>query len=240
MLPLCGESVSLASIGFIPDGNRRYAQLHGMSLLQAYNAGTDKAWDVLEWITKYPQIKVGTFWMLSTENLARSKAELAILFRIFEKQLEHVKSAPIFAEKQIRLNFIGRHSAFPARLQRKLAEVEELTAGHKECTVNLALGYGGRAEIVDAAKKLAEDYKQGKIDLPAVNESTFRNYLYSDFKDPDLIVRTSGTRRLSGFLPYHSAYSELCFIDKHWPELTEQDVARVISDFESRERRFGR
>lgn len=232
--------MALNSIGFIPDGNRRYAQMQGYNLLQAYNAGTEKAWDVLEWLTKYPQIKVGTFWMLSTENLARSRAELAILFKIFEKQLDKVQKTDIFNTHDIRLRFIGRTEEFPTALKEKMNEAETHTENNKARTINLALGYGGRAELLDAAKKLAQEHRNKNLDLNTINEDSFKNYLYSNFQDPDLIVRTSGTKRLSGFLPYQSAYSELCFLDKYWPELTEQDVAQAINSYEEKERRFGR
>lgn len=236
-----GAKMNLTSIAFIPDGNRRYAEQNRISLLKSYQAGTRKAWDVLEWLTKYPAIKTGTFYTLSLENFHnRSSLELRALFRIFEHELDSIKSKAIVEREKIRFKFLGRTGLFPKKIQEKITAAEELTAGNKKHTVNLAIGYNGQAEIVDAAKKLAEDYKARNISLESIDEKAFRNYLYDSFPEPDLLIRTSGTKRLSGFLTYQSAYSELCFIDKHWPEFSEADLDSAISEYESRERRFGR
>ncbi len=227
----------LNSIAFIPDGNRRYAEKMGISYLSAYRMGTQRAWDVLDWILKYPSIKAGTFYTLSAENLNRNRAELMLLFRVFERELDSIKEKTVFEANSVRLKFIGDLSAFPKRLREKMLWAEHMTADFGQRVVNLALGYSGREEIVNAAKSLAIDYAHGSVaDLKQVDEEKFRSYLYSDFPDPDLIVRTSGTQRLSGFLTYQSAYSELYFIDKCWPELEERDIAAAVSEFSQRQR----
>ena len=126
------------------------------------------------------------------------------------------------------------------KLQEKMAQAETYTQDFNKRTIDLALAYDGQAEIVDAAKKIAEDYQHNQLSLDSLTTSKFNEYLYSLTPPPDLIIRTSGTKRLSGFLTYQSAYSELYFIDKYWPEFTEQDFNRAIAEYESRERRFGK
>ncbi|MFA5125932.1 MAG: polyprenyl diphosphate synthase [archaeon] len=230
----------IESIAFIPDGNRRYAKQAGISLAESYSLGTGKAWDVLQWLSKYPSITTGTFYTFSLKNFERSKTELNILMRIFEKELDKVKEHKFIPEQGIKINFIGRKEVFPKNLQKKMAETEEYTSQFNSKTINLALGYDGQAEIIDATKKFAEEVAEGKVSPDSLNQETFRKYLYADFKAPDLIVRTSNEQRLSGFLTYQSSYSELAFIDKYWPALTEQDIDKVITDFDNRERRFGK
>ncbi len=232
--------LELNSIAFIPDGNRRYAKLGGINLLQSYQLGTNKAHEVIDWLLKYPQIKVGTFYTLSLENMNRTKLELHALFKIFERELNKVSEGSSFDVNEIRLKFIGRRNMFPQKLQDKMADAEKFTENFSNKTINLALGYNGQAEIVDAAKKLAIDAKENKVDLDSVNEKNFGKYLYGDFPSPDLLIRTSGTQRLSGFLTYQSAYSELYFLDKYWPEMNEADLTTAVRDYYERQRRFGK
>lgn len=230
----------IESIAFIPDGNRRYAKQVGISLAQSYSLGTQKALDVVKWLSKYPSIKTGTFYTFSLKNFERSKLELDILFKIFEGQLDKAKKDPLFKENGISLKFIGRREMFPQKLQEKMTSVEEYTSDFKNSQINLALGYDGQTEIVDAAARFALDVQNGKAKPEDLSTGNFSKYLYADFKAPDLIVRTSNEQRLSGFLTYQSSYSELAFIDKYWPEITENDVNKVITTFEERERRFGK
>lgn len=230
----------LESIAFIPDGNRRYANHAGISLAQSYSLGTSKAWQVIDWIKKYPKISTGTFYTFSLKNFERSKKERSLLARIFEKELDKVKTQKIISDNGIKLKFIGRREIFPKKLQKKMSEVEKYTSQFNNKQINLALGYDGQAEIIDAAKKFAQEVSEGRITPNELDTKNFKHYLYADFKAPDLIVRTSNEHRLSGFLTYQSSYSELAFINKYWPALTEKDVDKVISDYESRDRRFGK
>ncbi|MCX6804181.1 MAG: polyprenyl diphosphate synthase [Candidatus Diapherotrites archaeon] len=230
----------LESIAFIPDGNRRYAKLAGISFAKSYSVGTQKAWDVLEWLKKYPSITTGSFYTFSLKNFQRSKLELSVLMKIFEHELDKVKKKKIIVENGIRLRFIGKRELFSKSLQKKMTEVEKYTSQFDSKVINLALGYDGQTEIIDATKKFASDVASNKITPNELDTETFRHYLYSDFKAPDLIVRTSKEQRLSGFLTYQSSYSELAFIDKYWPELTETDVDKIVFDYETRERRFGK
>ncbi len=230
----------LESIAFIPDGNRRYAKLANISLLESYSIGTSKAWDVLNWLTKYPSIKVGTFYTFSLKNFQRSSLELKVLMRIFEKELDKVKKQKILKDYNIRLKFIGRRELFPKNIQEKMLDAEKYTSQFNERTVNLALGYDGQSEIVDAAQKFAIDVKKGKVLPETISTDSFRKYLYHDFKEPDIIIRTSNEKRLSGFLTYQSAYSELAFVNKYWPQLEEKDLDKIVNDYTSRQRRFGK
>ncbi len=230
----------LSSIAFIPDGNRRFAQKKGISLLESYLQGTQKAWDVMHWLSNFPQIKTGTFYTLSLENLTRNQIELSLLLKIFDKELDKAAKSDLFEKQGIALRFIGQIELLPQKLQDKMKVLSEQTSVHDAKTINLAIGYSGQTEIVFAAKKIAEQYKQGLLSLSDLTAQSFRKFLYNDFHFPDLIIRTSGTQRLSGFLTYQSAYSELYFLDKYWSEIEQTDLHTAVSEFESRERKFGK
>jgi len=227
------------SIAFIPDGNRRYARKQGISYAEAYALGTQRAWDVIGWLKQYPKIKAGTFYTLSLENLSRSRFELHALMKLFERELDKVKSKSVFEEQGIRLKFLGRLDLLSKKVREKIEVAERYTENFGGKQINLAIGYNGQAEIVDAAKAFAEKYRKGEASLEELNEESFSKYLYSAER-PDLIVRTSGTQRLSGFLTYQSAYSELYFTQKYWPEFQKEDLQQAVQDFEERERRFGK
>jgi len=238
ILNLCETMIE--SIAFIPDGNRRYAKLSGISLLESYSVGTSKAWDVLSWLTKYPSIKVGTFYTFSLKNFQRSRLELKVLMKIFDRELDKAKKQSVLQKEGIALKFIGRRDQFPTKLQTKMKDVEKYTSNFGDRTVNLALGYDGQTEIIDAAQKFAMDVQSGKTLPETLSVDNFKKYLYGDFAEPDLIIRTSKEQRLSGFLTYQSAYSELAFIDKYWPQIGEADIDKIITDYTTRERRFGK
>jgi tritrans,polycis-undecaprenyl-diphosphate synthase [geranylgeranyl-diphosphate specific] len=230
----------LTCIGFIPDGNRRYAKEKGMSYIQSYLAGTKKAWEVVSWLADYPDISVAIFYTLSLKNLQRPQEELSVLFKIFENELDEIMHKKEIYENGIQIKFIGRKNVFPEKLQKKMFKVEEYTSQFHEKFIFLALGYDGQTEILDAAKKLALKYSIGELDIGKISVSDFNKYMYGDFKNPDLIIRTSKEQRLSGFLTYQSAYSELAFVEKYWPDLTREDLDKIIKDYESRDRRFGK
>jgi tritrans,polycis-undecaprenyl-diphosphate synthase [geranylgeranyl-diphosphate specific] len=230
----------LSSIAFIPDGNRRFAQKNGISLLESYRLGTQKAWEVIDWLRKYPSIKTGTFYTLSFENLTRNKTELSVLFKIFDKELDKAADNLVFEQEQMNIHFVGKLEALPKRIQSKMHLLEKKTSDFKNKTIHLAIGYSGQNEIVDAAKKIAEQYKQGFLQLSDITTENFSRFLYAPIPEPDLIVRTSGTQRLSGFLTYQSAYSELYFTPKYWPEFEKKDLAQAIQSYENRKRNFGK
>ncbi|MDH5754932.1 MAG: polyprenyl diphosphate synthase, partial [Candidatus Bathyarchaeota archaeon] len=146
-------------------------------------------------------------------------------------------------ENKVHVKVIGRIGLLPKSLQRLITDVEKATQNYNEYFLNIAFAYGGRAEIVDAARKIAEKVYEGKLDPENIDEQTFEQYLYTSHmpkQDPDLIIRTSGEERLSGFLLWQSAYSELCFLDVYWPEFRLIDLLRAVRTFQKRMRRFGR
>jgi tritrans,polycis-undecaprenyl-diphosphate synthase [geranylgeranyl-diphosphate specific] len=189
-------------------------------------------------------VKVLTFYTLSLENLEkRPKRELDYLFRIARKELNDIieNRENIVHRNMVRLSFVGRLDLLPRDLQEKMKRVSELTGDYSKQHVNLAIAYGGRQEIVDASRRIAADARKGKIGPGRINEGLFRQYLWTNgFRDPDLIIRTGGEKRLSNFLPFQSVYSELVFVDSLWPEFSKSDFVKAIRDYEERERRFGK
>ena len=142
-------------------------------------------------------------------------------------------------QENIRIRFFGRRHLFPEDIQKTISEAEEMTKDNTAYNLNICFGYGGREEIVDASKKLAQDVKDGKVSPENISEDMLDTYMYLDDK-PDIIIRTGGDHRTSNFLSWQSAYSEWFFVDKMWPEFEEEDFKAVLDDFKSRDRRFGK
>lgn len=232
--------MSMNSIAFIPDGNRRFAASNHLPLTAAYQLGTQRSWEVMGWLSDYPSIKVATFYTLSLENITRSAAELTLLFDIFEREADKILKEEAFKSQEFSIKFLGRLERFPARLRAKMDLIQERSQDYAKRVINVAMGYNGRAEIVDAAKRIAQDAIKNPAALNTLNEETFKNYLYSNFQDPDLIIRTGHTQRLSGFLTYQSVYSELYFMNKFWPDFNKDDLRVAVDEFAQRARRFGK
>ncbi|MBN3037230.1 MAG: di-trans,poly-cis-decaprenylcistransferase [Candidatus Diapherotrites archaeon] len=220
----------LSSLAIIPDGNRRYAFKNGLSFAKAYAAGMDKTREAVEWCAD-SGVRTATVWTLSTENLQRTRAELGVFLGLVENRFRSLLDSEELVDNGIRLKFVGRLGMLPQGVQDVCARLEEQTRNCSRFVLNMALGYGGQAELVDAIKAL-----QAKA-LP-VTEENLAGCLYVP-ESPDLIIRTGGTKRLSGFMPWQSAYSELYFSEKLWPEFTKQDFDAAVADYASRERRFG-
>ncbi|MCD4740308.1 di-trans,poly-cis-decaprenylcistransferase [archaeon] len=220
----------LDSIAFIPDGNRRYALNNNLSLLKAYSLGFDTAQNIAEWCFERGMTEV-TVWSVSTENLKRNPTELQIFLSLFKDRLELVLNEERIHKEHIRVNVIGKLDLLPEAIHAVAKNLMQTTKNYQDKTLNLCMGYGGRAEILDAVNRLVSDKK------PITEESlTQALYLKSS---PDLIIRTGNTQRLSGFLPWQSAYSELYFSKKLWPEFNRKDLDLAIEDYNNRERRFG-
>lgn len=230
-------------VGIIPDGNRRLARRLLQKPWKGHEWGFEKIKKIMEW-AKESGIKMITFYTLSLENLnKRPKRELNYLFGIARKELDDIieNRENTIHRDRIKLNFIGRLDLLPKELQEKMKRVSELTKNYSNQYVNLAIAYGGRQEIIDALRRIAADVKRGLVGANKINESLFRQYLWTNgFKDPDLIIRTGGEKRLSNFLPFQSAYSELVFVDSLWPEFSREDFVKAINDYMERERRFGK
>jgi tritrans,polycis-undecaprenyl-diphosphate synthase [geranylgeranyl-diphosphate specific] len=228
-------------IAIILDGNRRWAQNHSMNPNVGHYYGADKTEEVLRWCLNLG-VKTITFYAFSTENFARSPDEVKELMGLIEEKFRQILEDEDIHKHKVRVKAIGRLNQLPENLQEMITKVEEATKDYDEHFLNLAIAYGGRAEIVDAAKDIAQHIVDGTLSPNEIDEEVFEKHLYTSYlpkQDPDLIIRTSGEERLSGFLLYQSAYSELFFLDVYWPEFRLIDVLRAIRTFQKRKRRFG-
>lgn len=231
-------------IGLILDGNRRYARELGLQdPLGGHRVGADKLEEVMDWLEEL-DIRITTLFALSTENLTRPPAELTGIIALIEDKMRSVAVDPKIHRKGVRVRAVGQRELLPASLQEAIALAEEATRGHDNFYLNIAVGYGGRQEITDAVALLLRDRaRRGDSLGKAADEITpeeIGKYLYTyDMPDPDLIIRTSGEVRLSGFLLWQSAYSEFYFCDAYWPAFRKIDLLRAIRSYQQRKRRFG-
>lgn len=234
----------ITHIAIIPDGNRRWARKKGMETIEGHKVGIDKIEEVAKWAHEH-KIKHITFWGFSTDNNKRSEEEIKKLMELFEYKFENLKKRVENMLKnkdekipKINLKFYGNINKMPESLIKKIKEVEQKTMNNDEVYVNILLNYGGKDELFDCIKNVAEDYKNGKIN--EINEKEIMDRLWTgNLPNPDIIIRTSGEARLSGLLPLQSRYSELFFVYKLWPEFSKEDFENIIDDFKNRERRFG-
>ena len=231
-------------IAVVLDGNRRFATQHGYGdTAVGYVLGTERVDDLLRWSDQL-DIPVVTVWILSIDNLQRHGEDLDSLIAVLEERLPHLRSLQGTLKHPRRIKACGRTEILPDGLQETIRRVERETAGHGPYTLYVAIGYGGREEIVDAVKKhLRREASSGKS-LNAVAEGITpqdigRHLYFNGSPDPDLIIRTSGEIRLSGFMLWESVYSEYYFCDALWPEFREMDFLRAIRSYQDRHRRFG-
>ncbi len=226
-------------VAVIMDGNRRWAREMGLDPREGYARGLETLMNLIEW-SKELGIKYLTVFALSTENLKRRKKELETLFTIMREALTKVEKKKPW-ERGIRLRVIGKLELLPQDLREKIKKVGELSSGADDIIVTAAIAYGGRMEIIEAIRRIASDVKRGVLEPEEIDENLFSRYLMThELPDPDLILRTSGEERISNFLLWQSAYSELFFTDVYWPNFSELDFLRAIRAYQLRERRFGR
>lgn len=227
-------------IGIILDGNRRFAKRLLQKPWDGHQKGAENVEHVIEWARELG-IKEMTLYAFSEQNFQRAKEEVEFLMKIFAKTFQRLIDDRMekLNKNGIRINFVGRISKFPAEVHEKMKELMELTKNNTELKVNFAMAYGGREEITDAAKRIAEDVKNGIIQPEQINEEAVATRLYLN-SDPDFIIRTGGDRRTSNFLVWQSNYSEWFFLEKTWPEFTKEDLMQCINEFNERERRFGK
>lgn len=236
-LPLPGH------VAVILDGNRRWASEAGLTGLSAgHRAGADKLDELLDWCWRLGIGQV-TVWALSNENLARPGIELAGLVEVVADKLETL--AALHPGWSMRIRVLGRLEELPERLRESVRSVEEATAGNQGLRLNVALGYSGRDELVDAARQLVRELAAAGLSADQIAEqitaARLASHLYTAGEpDPELIIRTSGEIRLSGFLPWQAAHSELYFTDVYWPAFRELDFLRALRSYQQRQRRFGR
>jgi short-chain Z-isoprenyl diphosphate synthase len=232
-------------IGLILDGNRRFARQLGLAdIIQGHERGAAKLEEALEWFEELG-IRMVTIWILSTENLMRPPGELGGLLFLIERKMRQTAVDQKIHRRQVRIRAIGRLDLLPASLRDAIRGAEEATATYEHFVLNVAVGYGGRQEVVDAIRSLLRDWGGQGMSLGEIADrltsDAVGKYLYTyDLPDPDLIIRTSGEVRLSGFLLWQSAYSEYYFCDAYWPAFRKIDLLRAIRSYQQRQRRFGR
>ncbi len=228
-------------VAIILDGNRRWASQRSLNPWIGHHYGAEKIEELLRWCLDM-DVKSVTLYAFSTENFRRSPKEVEEIMRITEEKLREIFENESIHKNKVRVKAIGRLDLLPKKLQELVRRVEESTEEYNERFLNVALAYGGRAEIVDATRKIAEKAESGELTPEEINEQLFEKYLYTAHmpkQDPDLIIRTSGEERLSGFLSWQSAYSELCFLDLNWPDFRRIDLLRAVRTYQRRKRRFG-
>lgn len=219
-------------LGIIMDGNRRWAADRNLPSFEGHQAGYKKIEEVLRWC-KDAGIKILTVYAFSTENWRRSKKEVDFLMKLF--YLAFTKDIKNLHKNNVCVRVIGRRKGLPEKLQKAIEASEKLTKNNTAGILNLAINYGGRPELIDAFKKIMKNPPK------EITEDVIAQNIYTaGLPDPDLIVRTSGEQRLSGFLTWQSAYSEFYFLKHHWPELSKKDFDDILKDFANRQRRFGK
>ena len=229
-------------VAVILDGNRRWATSSGLRDPGAgHQAGADKLDELIDWCSGLA-IEQVTVWALASENLGRASEELGPLLGVIADKLNSL--AALHARQSVRIRVLGRHEDLPERVRRSIELVERETAANDGLHLNIALGYSGRDELVDAVRSLvrslaASGYPTSQL-VDHITSTTLAEHLYTAGQpDPDLIIRTSGEQRLSGFLPWQGTHSELYFTDVYWPAFRELDFLRAIRSLQQRERRFG-
>lgn len=225
-------------VAIVMDGNGRWATRRGLKRTEGHAAGEHALFDTVE-----GALDIGLDWMtvyaFSTENWRRPVDEVRYLMNFNERLL--LKRRDELHERDVRVRFIGRRGGrVPGRLRRQIRDAEELTRHNKTMTLTFAFNYGGRAELADAARVIAQEAAEGRLDPDKVSERTVARHLYApDMPDPDLLVRTSGEFRISNYLLWELAYAELVFTDVLWPDFRRQHLFDAIAEYQRRERRFG-
>ena len=229
-------------IGIILDGNRRWATSQGMTMGLGHEEGANRAEELLDWCHEIG-VKTVTLYVLSTENLTRPPEELKDLYELIEARLARLLNDERITRYRVRVRAIGQLDLLPQSIRDLLTAIETKTAAYDDHYLNIAVAYGGRAEITDMVRSVAQDVRGGKLRPEEISEETVAQRLYTSYlpnQEPDLIIRTSGEERMSGFLLWQGAYSELVFMDVFWPAFRFIDLLRAIRTYQKRRRRFGR
>jgi len=221
-------------VAMIMDGNRRWAHEQGLSSVEGHREGYENMKRIGDWCLERGVLSLSVF-AFSTENWKRSETEVNFLMAILEQALG--KELNYFIERKVRLRVLGRKEGFSKKIQKLIDDAEEATKDFDRMTFGICLNYGGRFELVDAVKSLMA----AGVSADSIDESTIAKHLYwPDMPDPDLVIRTSGERRLSGFLTWQTVYSELYFTDVYWPAFDEKGLDKAFEVFKTRQRRFGK
>jgi tritrans,polycis-undecaprenyl-diphosphate synthase [geranylgeranyl-diphosphate specific] len=225
-------------IGIILDGNRRFAKKLMQQPWKGHEWGAQKVENIFKWCREVG-VRELTLYAFSMQNFNRPKEEFDYLMKIFKEMFEKAKTNKDIHDNKIRINFIGRINLFPKEVHQKMLELMEATKQYNDYTVNFAMAYGGREEIVDAIKKIGRAIEAGEVTDAQINEELVDKYVYMP-DQPDFIIRTGGDHRTSNFLVWQSSYSEWFFLEKTWPEFEKEDLLQCIAEFQGRERRFGK
>lgn len=225
---------SLRHLGIIMDGNRRWAKQHHLPSIFGHKKGVETLENVGDWCIKRG-IKYLTVWAFSTENWARPKTEISYLMKLMKEVA--ISKVPVFMKKGVQLNILGRLSELPKGTQEAIHKAVEKTKNNARVVMNVAINYGGRREIIDAIKQLVKE----RINPSQVTEKLLSSKMYAPhIPEPDLVIRTGGAERTSGFLLWETPYTEWYFSQKKWPEFDEAELDRAIEDFQERTRNFGK
>ncbi|MCH5189877.1 MAG: isoprenyl transferase [Oscillospiraceae bacterium] len=233
-------SVLPKHVGIIMDGNGRWAKQRNLPRYKGHIEGAKTFRKIGEFAADVG-VKCLTFYAFSTENWKRPQEEVNAIMELFREYLtEADERSAENEEKGITLKFIGDKSGIPEDIVGLMNHIEQISSDKSKVVLNIAINYGGRHEIANAVRTIAEKVKYGEMEVSDIDEDTISDYLYTKgMPDPDLIIRPSGECRLSNFLTYQSAYSELWFSDVLWPDFTEEDFVKALREFENRNRRFG-
>jgi len=238
---------SFNHLAIICDGNRRWARAQGLPAFEGHKYAVKKVFEPLIEHAIKLKIKYLTFWIFSTENWQRDKQEVEVLLQLFRYTFDH--QIDKFHQKDVRVKVIGNKAMFPKDIQERIKKGEAKTKNNKTLTVQLAMSYGGTDELLRAMRKLIAKIPINKLQIPSksqfletqISKDLFESYLdTAGIPDPDLIVRTSGEQRLSGFMPWQSTYSELYFPKWNFPEFTPARLDECLAEYERRQRRFGK
>lgn len=221
----------IKSVGIVLDGNRRWAVKNNLKKTEGHEFGAKKVVEAVKWAQE-EGIEYLTFYIFSSENWKRSNIEVKALFSLFEKAFTS-KFSDTDQIPEAEFKFVGDLEKFPVKLQKSMKIFEEESRrGKNKIKVFLAVSYGGRGEIIDAVKKIVQ--KLSEKEILKLNEEKFEKFLWTgDIQDPEIIIRTGGAKRLSNFLLWKSAYSEIFFIDKLWPDFTKKDFIKILERYKS-------
>ncbi|MBA3046149.1 MAG: di-trans,poly-cis-decaprenylcistransferase [Candidatus Thermoplasmatota archaeon] len=227
-------------VAIIMDGNRRFAKEIGLGPTEGHKKGRNKLEEILEWGMEVG-VKVLTVYAFSSENLSRNEGEIKELMKLFEESFYNVADDERVHRNKIRIRALGMIDSLPESVRKAIAHAEERTKNYDNYNLNLAIAYSGREEIIQAIREIAGKVKSGEMTVDQIDQKMFSGYLYTkEFPDPDLILRTSGEVRVSNFLLWQLAYSELYFVDVYWPGFRKIDFLRAIRSYQQRSRRFGK
>ena len=225
-------------VAIIMDGNGRWAKKKRKPRIFGHKEGMNRVRDIVS-TAKTKGVKILSLFAFSSENWSRPKEEVNFLFSLLEEFIK--KEVKELAKNNIGLQFIGDLNQLPVKYNNLIKEAENTTKNCDGMLLNIAISYGGKQEIINAVKAIGKDLLAGKISIDNINEETFRNYLYTkNMPEPDLLIRTSGEMRISNFMLWQLAYTEIYVTDTLWPDFNQDEFVKAIEDFSKRERRFGK